>query len=205
MRSFIVILVVATPALAKDPAQGASTYTLYEAFMSPQQEPGEETDAPKALAKAAGLQSTAASLPREQRQSRGWGQLRFTRDLSRMAVDVEWKGVNPSDVLMFHIHCGPPGVLGPIVIDFASFGALPKLLTNNKLSVEVANKDLVYMKAMPAGLKPAPPESCPELSTGPLTIAGLESLARKGLLYFNLHTKANTFYGEARGQIYATP
>jgi hypothetical protein len=31
---------------------------------------------------------------------------------------------------------------------------------------------------------------------------GLKSLARKGVLDFNLHTKASTFYGEVRGQIY---
>jgi hypothetical protein len=35
-----------------------------------------------------------------------------------------------------------------------------------------------------------------------MTISSLEYLARKGVLYFNLHTKANTFYGEVRGQIY---
>lgn len=28
----------------------------------------------------------------------------------------------------------------------------------------------------------------------------MESLARRGLLYFNLHTKAHTYYGEMRGQ-----
>jgi hypothetical protein len=33
-----------------------------------------------------------------------------------------------------------------------------------------------------------------------MTLAALESLARKGVLYFNLHTRANTFYGEVRGQ-----
>jgi hypothetical protein len=39
-----------------------------------------------------------------------------------------------------------------------------------------------------------------------MTISALEYRARKGVLYFNLHTKANTFYGEVRGQIYpATP
>ena len=31
---------------------------------------------------------------------------------------------------------------------------------------------------------------------------GLESLAKKGVLYFNLHTKAHTYYGEMRGQLY---
>ena len=33
-------------------------------------------------------------------------------------------------------------------------------------------------------------------------MAALDHLARTGVLYFNLHTKANTFYGEMRGQIY---
>jgi hypothetical protein len=59
---------------------------------------------------------------------------------------------------------------------------------------------------MPHGLKPSLPESCPaELGflTQTKTIAGLEYLARKGVLYFNLHTKAHTYYGEMRGQIYA--
>ena len=31
----------------------------------------------------------------------------------------------------------------------------------------------------------------------------MEYLARKGVLYFNLHTNAHTFYGEMRGQISA--
>jgi CHRD domain len=30
----------------------------------------------------------------------------------------------------------------------------------------------------------------------------MEHLARRGLLYFNLHTKAHTSYGEMRGQLY---
>ena len=34
------------------------------------------------------------------------------------------------------------------------------------------------------------------------TIGGMEHIAREGLLYFNLHTKAHTYYGEMRGQIY---
>jgi hypothetical protein len=52
-------------------------------------------------------------------------------------------------------------------------------------------------------------ERCPVevgFPTQSMTIAVLEYLARKGVLYFNLHTKANTSYGEVRGQIYpATP
>ena len=207
--SFAVVVLLAPRAQAKDPAGGAASFTLYEGWLSPQQQPGEESDAPKALAKATGLQSTQPSLPREQRKSRGWGQLRFSRDLTKAFVDVEIKGVDPADILMFHVHCGPPGVLGPIIVDFGELGSLPKLLANGKMSVELTNKNVTFIKDMPHGLKPALPESCPAelgfLPTQAMTVAALEYLARKGVLYFNLHTKANTFYGEMRGQIYPAP
>jgi hypothetical protein len=204
-QTVTLVLLLAASAQAKDPSLGATTFTLYEGFMSPQQQPGEESDAPKALTKATGLTSTQSSLPREQRPSRGWGQIRFNKDLSAAFIDVEIKNVKPDDVLMFHIHCGPPGVLGPIIVDLGSFGPLPRLLANGKLSLELRNQNIVYVKQMPQGLKPALPESCPAelgLPTQAMTVAALEYLARKGVLYFNLHTKANTFYGEMRGQIY---
>jgi hypothetical protein len=191
------------PAMAKDPALGATTFTVYEAYMSPAQEPGEESEIPKALEKSLG--ATAPSTPRESRKSRGYGQLRFAKDLSKAYVDVEIQGVNPSDIVMFHIHCGPPGVLGPIMVDFGHHENPGKKLVNNKLSVELTNKDVVFVKDMPKGLKPSLPEGCPAelgLPGQVKTIAGLESLAKKGVLYFNLHTKAHTYYGEMRGQIY---
>jgi len=213
MRTLFVALAASLlfvqPSFAKDPAQGATIFTTYEGWMSPQQQPGDEADAPKALGKATGLQSSAPSVPREQRKSRGYGQLRFSKDLTKAYVDVEVTGVNADDILMFHIHCGPPGVLGPIIVDFGEFGSLPKLLANGKMSVELLNKNITFVKQMPRGLKPALPESCPVeigFPTQSMTISALEYLARKGVLYFNLHTKANTFYGEIRGQIYpATP
>jgi hypothetical protein len=194
------------PAHAKDPALGATTFTTYEAYMSPQQQPGEETDAPKVLEKTLGLGSTAPAVPRESRKSRGYGQIRFAKDLSKAYVEVDITGVNPEDIIMFHIHCGPPGVLGPIIVDFGADESASKKFVNGKMTVELTNKNIVYVKDMPKGLKPALPESCPaELGfpTQSKTIANLESLARKGVLYFNLHTKAHTFYGEMRGQIYA--
>ncbi len=208
LAALFVLSLLSTPAFAKDPSQGATTYTFYEGWMSPQQQPGEETDAPKALAKVTGLQSTEPSVPREQRKSRGWGQLKFSRDLTKAHIDVEIKDVKPEDIIMFHVHCGPPGVLGPIIINFGAFGDLTKMLAKGKLSLDIQDKDIVYIKSMP-GLKPALPESCPAelgfLPTQAMTVAALEYLARKGVLYFNLHTKANTFYGEMRGQIYAVP
>jgi hypothetical protein len=202
----IALAALAWPAAAKDPAQGKTPGAIYEGYMSPQQQPGEESNAPKLLQKATGLESTGTSTPREQRKSLGWGQLRFARDLSKVWVDVEITGVNPADILMFHIHCGAPGILGPIVVDFGQQGSLPKLLASGKLSLELRNKDLTYLKDMPRGLKPALPEGCPidPAMVGQLqTIAGLDMLARKGVLYFNLNTKQHTFYGEVRGQIYA--
>jgi hypothetical protein len=192
------------PAQAKDPSLGATTFTVYEAWMSPAQEGGEETEIPKALEKSLG--STAPSVPRESRKSRGYGQLRFTKDLTRAYVDVEIQGVNPADILMFHIHCGPPNVLGPVVVDLgkAANASPTKSFANGKFSVELSNKDIVFIKDM-HGLKPAPPEGCPaELGfpTQARTIGALDYLARKGVLYFNLHTRAHTCYGEMRGHLY---
>jgi hypothetical protein len=107
---------------------------------------------------------------------------------------------------MFHIHCGPPGVLGPIIVDFGESESPAKTFVDGKLSVELTNKNVIFVKDMPKGLKPRLPEGCPaELGflTQTKTLAGLEHLARKGVLYFNLHTKAHTYYGEMRGQLYA--
>ncbi|MDY7228147.1 CHRD domain-containing protein [Hyalangium rubrum] len=191
------------PAWAKDPAQGATTFTVYEAYMSPAQEPGEESEVPKLLEKSLG--GTAPATPRESRKSRGYGQIRFAKDLSKAYVDVEIQGVNATDIVMFHIHCGPPGVLGPIIVDFGDHESPAKKLATGKFSMELTNKNVVFVKDMPKGLKPTLPEGCPsELGflSQAKTLAGLEYLAKKGVLYFNLHTKAHTYYGEMRGQIY---
>ncbi|MBN9686010.1 MULTISPECIES: CHRD domain-containing protein [unclassified Corallococcus] len=199
----LVLTLGALSSHAKDPALGATTFTVYEAFLSPAQEPGEESETPKPLQKSLG--ATAPSTPREQRPSRGHGVLRFSKDLTRAYVEVEMTGVNPADILMFHIHCGPPGVLGPVVVDFGESGNLTKTLANGRWSVELTNANVTFIKDM-KGMKSGLPESCPaELGflAQTRTLAGLESLARKGVLYFNLHTKAHTYYGEMRGQLYA--
>ena len=143
------------------------------AVLTPEQTPGEESDAPKALAKALGLQSVAPTVPRAQRKSRGRAELRFSPDLSSAHVEVEITGVAPSDMVMLHIHSGPPGVMGPVVADLGT------KLVSGKLSAELRKKNL----------------------TGAKSIAELESLARRGFVYFDLHTKAHMFYGEIRGQV----
>jgi hypothetical protein len=199
----LALALLTLPAQAKDPALGTTTYTVYEAFLSPAQEPGEESETPKVLEKSLG--STAPSVPREQRKSRGYGQIRFAKDLSKASVQVEIQGVDPANIVMFHIHCGPPGVLGPIIVDLGEAGSFTKTVVDGKFSMELTNKNVTYVKDMP-GLKPSLPEGCPVelgLPTQAKTIAGLEYLARKGVLYFNLHTKAHTYYGEMRGQLYS--
>jgi hypothetical protein len=197
------VAMLSLSAHAKDPAAGATTFTVYEAFLSPAQEPGEESETPKPLQKSLG--ATAPSTPRESRKSRGFGQIRFSKDLSKAYVDVQIDGVNPADILMFHIHCGAPGVLGPVVVDFGEFGSLSKTVVDGKFSAELSNKNISFIKEM-KGMKPGLPESCPSelgFAAQTKTLASLEWLARKGVLYFNLHTKAHTYYGEMRGQIYA--
>lgn len=207
------------PAHAKDPALGATTFTVYDAYLSPQQEGDEEDTAPKNIAP----KSTPPFTPREQRKSRGHGQIRFARDMTKAYVDVQIAGLNPGDILMFHIHCGPPGYLGPILVDLGALagGDLKSTFANGKLAVEITNKNLNTVTALPAFGKLKPPEACPVDAGFPYspdqlvrkqplpnpvkTIAGMEYLARKGVLYFNLHTKAHTFYGEMRGQIHPAP
>ncbi|HMU40220.1 MAG TPA: CHRD domain-containing protein [Pseudomonadota bacterium] len=204
-----------TKDMAKDPGQGATTFNVYEAFLSPQQEPAEEDEAPKGIKP----ESTPPFTPRESRKSRGYGQLRFARDLSKAFVEVQIAGVNPADIVMFHIHCGPPGFLGPILVDLGSLYDLKKAAADGKYVAEITNKNIKMAKMFPPGAKLALPEACPVdfgfppspddfLKKQPLanqvkTLSGMEYLAKKGVLYFNLHTKTHAFYGEMRGQISA--
>lgn len=201
----LALSLVAAPdrATADDPALGATTYYTYESWFSPAQEPGEESEIPPPLVKSLG--NTKPSTVRAARTSRGWGRIRFQKDLTRALVDVEIKGVAAEDIIMFHIHCGPPGGLGPVVVDLGKGKDLSKTLGTGKLSVEVTNADINFVSMLPKGFKPKLPESCPAEPGFPIqtkTVAGLEYLARKGVLYFNLHTRQHTYYGEMRGQVY---
>ena len=193
------------PPPALDASRGREVGLVTESYLSPHQEGDEEEATPSTTPTQ--FRSTTPSQSRAAREAaghRGHGQLRFSRDFSRAWVDVRIEGINPATVNMFHIHCGPPGMLGPILVDLGTFGDLKKAFVNNKLTIEIANKDVKFASMYPKALKL--PESCPaELGIAGVqvkTIAGMEALARKGALYFNLHTKAHTFYGEMRGQVY---
>jgi hypothetical protein len=201
--ALLLTAVASSPARADDPALGATTYVAYEAFMSPAQQPGEESEVPRPLEKSLG--ATKPSTPRAQRASRGWAKVRFTRDFTAALIDVEIRGVDPADILMFHIHCGPPGGLGPVLVDLGKQGPLAQRIVNGKLSTKIGNADLTWVSMLPKGLKLALPESCPVdigFPTQTKTLVGMEHLARRGLLYVNLHTRAHTYYGEIRGQLF---
>jgi len=192
-----------TPAAASlDPRQGQEIGSVFEAFLSPDQEPGEEKDTPAATPKQ--FKSTAPSQLRSERQGRGHGVLRFTRDLSKVYVEVRVEGIDPKDVNMFHIHCGRPDMLGPILVDFALAGDLQKNLADGVFSVELTNADIEKTEQSGQGATGAFLIGCPivpGLRDKAKTISGMESIARQGELYFNLHTYGQTYYGNIRGKL----
>lgn len=189
--------------VALDPSQGQTIGAIYEAFLSPQQEGGEEEDTPSLTPQQ--FLSTAPSVPRNERTSRGHGVLSFTKDLSKAFVHVQLEGVKLEDVVMFHIHCGRPGQLGPIILDFALAGNLQEYLADGLLTLEITNEDIVAVTDHGSGLVGAFTTGCPIVQSIPLdkvkTIAGMALIAQQGELYFNLHTKGQTFFGDIRGQL----
>lgn len=204
-----------TPPLAQalDPARGKEVGLVFEAFLSPHQEGDEEEATPSTT--PAAFRSTAPSLSRAKREAaghRGHGQLRFTKDMSRAFVDVKVEGIDPKTVNLFHIHCGKPGILGPILVDFALATDLQKNLEDGVFSVEIKNEHIVNTAKHGHGPVAAFTMGCviPSLSLGSMTptkvstVAGMAQLALEGELYFNLHTTAQTYFGDIRGQIHLT-
>ncbi len=168
---------------------GVNTATEYEAFLSPEQELGAANGS----------------------KAQGYGRLSFAEDLSTAKLNVFLKNVDIAQITAFHIHCGSPNVLGPIIADLSTFGKFTETIVNGQLSVSLTNDNVTFVTMPPPTPTPGTsftlplPEGCPN-DYGQLgqvyTIAGMEALARKGLLYFNLHTAQHSFYGEIRGQLY---
>lgn len=194
-----------------DPSRGLEVGATFEAWMSPWQEGGEEADTPKTVPKT--FQSTAPSKDRAQREAeghRGHGVIRFSKDLSRAWVDVKVEGVEAKEVNMFHIHCGNPGILGPILVDFSTMTSLQDDLKDGVISVEVTNKVITSTVEHAHGLVGVMTAGClmPGVSLeGPApvkvsTVGGMYTLATQGQLYFNLHTVGQTYYGDMRGQVW---
>ena len=196
--------------LSLDPKRGAEIGAVYQAWLSPQQEGGEERDTPKLIPQK--FRSTTASIDREQRTARGHGLLRFTKDYSRAYVDLKIEGLDPATITMFHIHCGKPGVLGPILIDFGLKQNLNTAFPAGVFKAVVMNEDVVavseHSQHSVVGFATM---GCPigQLNPGDLlkpfdrvkTIAGMATIAREGELYFNVHTTGQQYFGAMRGQL----
>lgn len=72
-------------------------------------------------------------------------------------------------------------------------------------ALEITNADIEANLAHGEGVVGAFTAGCPIVATLPLdkvkTIGGLQFIAEQGELYFNMHTKGQTFYGDIRGQL----
>ena len=198
------------PAASLDPGRGKEVGLVFESYLSPWQEGDEEANTPSST--PAKFRSTTPSQTRAQREAAGHrahGLLRFSNDLSRAWVDVTVEGVDLSAVNMFHIHCGRPGILGPIVVDFSQATDIEQNLADGTFSVELTDEHIVKTAEAGEGLVGVATMGCviPSPSLGsntPVktsTIAGMAQLAREGELYFNLHTTGQTYFGDIRGQI----
>ncbi len=188
--------------IALNPSAGSDIGFVYEAYLSPQQEGGEEADTPVFVPPQ--FRSTAPSVPRNERTSRGHGVLEFTKDLSRAFVFLAVENVKPEDVVMLHLHCGLPGQLGPIIIDFSMAGNLQTYLADGKMSLELHNEDITAVTDN-ASMSPVDGFTlgCPiaSIPTDKVkTIAGMQIIAQEGQIYFNLHTAGQTYFGDIRGQ-----
>ena len=166
-----------------EPRAGSDIGFVYEAFLSPHQEGGEEEETPDFIS--------------------------FTKDLSRAYVYLAVSNLDVENMNMLHIHCGRPGQLGPILVDFALIGNIQNYLSDGVMKIEVKNEDIVATANHGEGLIGAITAGCPIFPAIPndkvKTIAGMEYIARQGDLYFNIHTKAQTFFGDIRGQFYLAP
>jgi hypothetical protein len=187
-----------------NPGAGEEIGFVYEAFLSPQQEGGEEEDTPLFIPPE--FRSTAPSVPRNERTSKGHGVIEFTNDLSRAYVYLAIENVVVEDIVMLHLHCGRPGQLGPIIVDFGMGDNLTELLADGYLAVEIRNEDLEAVVNSAEGLIGVITAGCP-ITDAPnsgkfTTIAGLEFMARRGEIYFNLHTAGQVYFGDMRGQVH---
>ncbi|MEO1704520.1 MAG: CHRD domain-containing protein [Pseudomonadota bacterium] len=215
MRAFLFALsLFASPLAARegaelsgiplDPARGSEIGAVFEAWLSPHQEGGEEQDTPAIIPQT--FRSTTPSLDRAERTSRGHGTLSFSRDLSRAYAHVKIENVTPAEINMFHIHCGRPGQLGPIIVDLGMGRDLSADFADGELFVEITNADLTAVVEHGHGLIAAFTAGCPIVPTIPNdrvdTIAGLAHIAFERELYFNLHTTGQTYFGDIRGQLH---
>ncbi|MEO0601196.1 MAG: CHRD domain-containing protein [Myxococcota bacterium] len=189
--------------VALNPKAGQEVGLVFESYLSPQQEADEETDTPSMAPSV--FKSTKPSTPREQRPGRGHGIVAFRKDFSRAYVQLALTDIDPDEIVMAHIHCGKPGMLGPIIVDFGQTGDVSEYFADGVLNYEIENRDLERVIEQGSGLVGAFTAGCPINLARPddrvRTISGMAMVALEGDLYFNVHTASQTFYGDVRGQL----
>ena len=188
-----------------DPNAGDARGPVFQSWLSPHQEGGEEEETPR-MVPAQFKSSTGPSVAREDRPSRGHGTLTFNRDLSKAYAHVKIVGVKTSEINMFHIHCGRPGQLGPIIVDFGSARDLVEEFADGEVFFEIDNDDIAETVAHGHGVIGALTAGCPIVQSIPndkvKTVAGMANIAFERELYFNLHTTSQSYFGDIRGQLY---
>lgn len=118
---------------------GERIFSEYKAFLSPEQEPGEDIGS----------------------DARGVGTLRFAQNLSYGEIELQITGVEPSEITGIHVHCGPPGVLGPIVLNLGQYGTFDQTIVDGKFSARFTNENITFINSapeLPAGVPQIPDE-----------------------------------------------
>ena len=131
---------------------------------------------------------------------------------SRAYIGLKIEGLDPATIIMFHTHCGKPGVLGSTLVDFGLKQNLKVAFPAGGFSAEVLNEDLVAVwHNSHHSVVEFATMGCPigQFNPGELlkpfdrvkTIAGMAAIAREGELYFNVHTTGQQYFGAMRGQL----
>ncbi|MEM6536990.1 MAG: CHRD domain-containing protein [Pseudomonadota bacterium] len=186
------------------PNEGDERGPVFEAWLSPHQEGGEEQDTPRITPSQ--FKSTKPSVDRDARQSRGHGTLAFNKDFSKAYAHLKVEGVALDDITMFHIHCGRPGQLGPIIVDLGRNRDLVEEFSDGEVLFEIQNDDIVATAESGHGVVGAFTAGCPIVQAltpdKVKTVAGMANIGFERELYFNLHTAGQTFFGDIRGQLH---
>jgi hypothetical protein len=194
------------PPVELDPSRGSEIGFAFEAFLSPHQEPGDEEATPSLVPKQ--FKSTTASTDRLDRASRGHGMVRFTGDLSVAYVDVEVEGIDTSAINMFHLHCGRPDQLGPIMVDFGHDADLAEAFETGVFQTALNFTHIEATRTHGNGPVNGFLAGCPivpGINDDHKTISGMKYVADQGDLYFNLHTTGQTYFGDIRGRLHPVP
>lgn len=186
------------------PDAGDERGAVFEAWLSPHQQGGEEEDTPPLTPKQ--FKSTTPSVDRNDRQSRGHGTLTFNKHFSKAYVHVTVENVKLPEITMFHIHCGRPGQLGPIIVDLGMGRDIAAEFSDGEVFFEIGNEDIVQTAEHGHGLVGAFTAGCPIVPSiandKVKTVAGMANIGFQRELYFNLHTTSQTFFGDIRGQLH---